>query len=184
MHDEDLIRRIADGDRTAFETLYRRYYRRLYGFVGRWIDQPETVEEVIDDVLFVVWTDAARFAGRSKVSSWIFGIAHHQTLGRLRKTRDEASLDAAPEPHGADRELDRLELRDSLVQALESLSAEHRAVVTLTYYEGCTYREIADILDCPVNTVKTRMFYARRQLREALERLDAPRPRQTGGSHG
>lgn len=166
--DADLVGRIAGKDRAAFEMLYHRYYRRLFGFLARWLDQPDVVEEVLDDVLFTVWTDAAKFEGRSRVSTWIFGIAHHQALARLRKTRDDAPLDDAPEPWAEDAERERWELRSSLAEALRTLSADHRAVLELTYYEGLSYREIAQILNCPENTVKTRMFYARRQLRGIL----------------
>ena len=166
--DSELICRVADRDREAFEVLYRRYYRRLFGFLARWLDQPEVVEEVIDDVLFAVWTDAAKFEGRSRVSTWIFGIAHHQALARLRRLRDDAPLEEAPEPWAEDADRERWELRSSLADALMTLSAEHRAVVELTYYEGLSYREIAKVLGCPESTVKTRMFYARRQLRSVL----------------
>ncbi|MDA8019218.1 MAG: sigma-70 family RNA polymerase sigma factor [Thermoanaerobaculia bacterium] len=166
--DVDLVHRIAEQDRQAFETLYRRYYRRLFGFLARWIDQSDVVEEVLDDVLFTVWTDAAKFEGRSRVSTWIFGIAYRQALARLRRTRAEASLDEAPEPWADDIAVERWELRSSLAEALESLSADHRAVLEMTYYDGLSYREIARVLGCPENTVKTRMFYARRHLRSVL----------------
>lgn len=166
--DAELVRRVADRDRQAFEVLYRRYYRRLFGFLARWLDRPEVLEEVVDDVMFIVWTDAAKFEGRSRVSTWIFGIAHHQAHARLRRRRDETSLDEAPEPCADDADRERWELRTSLAEALNTLSSDQRAVLELTYYEGLSYREISEVLGCPENTVKTRMFYARRHLRKIL----------------
>ena len=111
----------------AFEVLYRRYYRRLFGFLARWIEQPDVIEEVLDDVMFTVWTDAAKFEGRSRPSTWIFGIAHHQAHARLRRRREETSLDEAPEPFANDPEPERWELRTSLAEALATLSSDQRA---------------------------------------------------------
>lgn len=172
--DHELLRAVASKDRDAFEQFYRRYHRRLYGYLLRWIDQPELVEEVLDDVLFVVWTDAAKFGGRSRVSTWIFGIAFRKAMRALeQRSRQpstggeeltDSSFDTSP------GQLHR-ELQLSLEKAFDSLSPEHRTVVELTYFEDCSYQEIAEIVRCPVNTVKTRMFHARKKLREILPRL-------------
>ncbi len=168
--DTELLQMVAQRDRAAFEALYRRYRRRLFGFVARWVPDVETVEEVVDDTLFAVWKDAEKFQGRSRVSTWVFGIAHHQAMAALRRRREEESLDESPEQVGEDPELGAVIARGALRRALDELSPEHRAVVTLTYYEGCSYPEIAEILDCPVSTVKTRMFFARKKLRKSLQR--------------
>ena len=168
--DTELLRLVAQRDRAAFEALYRRYHRRLFGFVARWVSDVETVEEVVDDTLFAVWKGAERFEGRSRVSTWVFGIAHHQALATLRKHRDEEPLEESQEQAGEDPELGAVIARGTLKRALDELSPEHRAVVTLTYYEGCSYPEIAEILDCPLSTVKTRMFFARKKLRKFLQR--------------
>lgn len=181
MADEDLelLHGIEARDHDAFEALYRRYYRRLFGFVHRLSRRPEVVEEVVDDVLLTVWRDAARFDGRSRVSSWIFGIAYHKALKAVgRESRDRsrssaveaaaAERDRAPDPESraAGREAAR-----ALVSALGELSHEQRTVIELTFYEGLSYPEISAVVGCPVNTVKTRMFHARRRLRELLPEL-------------
>ncbi|MCG8455370.1 MAG: sigma-70 family RNA polymerase sigma factor, partial [Holophagales bacterium] len=132
----------------------------------------------LQDVMFVVWKRAGAFGGRSRPSTWIFGIAYRQAMHSLDRGRD-AALDAALESadgelaeHGAeDRALGNRELRLSLEKALGRLSPEHRAVLELTFFEDCSYREIAEILGCPLNTVKTRMFHARQHLRRILPRL-------------
>lgn len=182
--DLDLLRRIAQRDRAAFEALYRRYHRRVFGFVSRWIHDPCLVEEVVDDVLFVVWTKAEEFEERSQVSTWIFGIAYRRAMAEVRRRPQDQPLDEDYDPGLDDAELDAVVLRDALVRALDDLSAEQRAVVTLTFFEGCSYPEISRILDCPVNTVKTRMFFARKQLRTALMRQGSRRMfRATEGRH-
>jgi len=177
--DEDLVlmRRVAAGDRQAFEMLYRRYAPRLAGYLTKLLHQHELVEEALDDVMLVVWQNAARFDPTARFSTWLFGIAHNKAMkawGRsankplpLPPVRHEAENDQGnPEQILTDQERDR-----TLVQALQSLSPEQRAVVELTFYHACSYQEIAEITGCPVNTVKTHMFHARRRLAQYLEAL-------------
>ena len=165
-----LLGRTRRGDRAAFSELYRLYQPRLYGYLQRLLANPAAVEEVLDDVMFVVWKDARRFRGNSAVSSWIFGIAYHKALTAMRtEGRYQAPLDrntdASTVAGTPERQAEWIEA------ALMRLSADHRQVVELTYFGGFTYREIAEIADCPVNTVKTRMFHARRRLKVLLPAL-------------
>jgi len=174
--DRELIRRVADKDRRAFETLYQRYGPRLQRYLSRLIQRPDVVEEALDDVMLVVWQNAARFNDRSRVSTWILGIAHHKALkararlaGRLSETpvSDQQVADGeGPEDATMRGELDRL-----LAKGLEALSPEQRVVVELTFYQERSYHEIAEITRCPVNTVKTRMFHARKRLAPLLTAL-------------
>lgn len=176
--DVTLLGRIAAGDRLAFEELFHHYHQRLFGYLLKLTRRVEVVEEVLNDVLLTIWTDAGRFAGRSRPSTWIFGIAHHKALRALRpgpwvREGDAESAEGRGEVDPADPPLERAlhrELADELGRALSALSPDHRAVVELTYFEEFSYPEIAEILGCPVNTVKTRMFHARRRLREILHR--------------
>ena len=165
-----LLEAVAKRDRAAFSELYGIYQPRLYGYLQRLVSNPVLVEEIIDDVMFVVWTDARKFRGQSAVSSWIFGIAYRKALSALRKEgRYEAPLvrdvetEARPTTNAADMELIRA--------GLEALSPDHRQVIELAYFCGFSYQEIADIAECPVNTVKTRMFHARKRLGDLLPRL-------------
>jgi RNA polymerase sigma factor (sigma-70 family) len=167
-----LIERIAAGELRAFEALYRAYHPRLTRFLDRVTRRPGLVEELLNDTMLVVWRRAASYNGRSKVSTWIFAIAYRKALKALARADDSVPDDAvdapaSPEP-GPDEQLGRRELRALLVRALDELSAEHRAVVDLTYFHGFAYREIAHVVDCPVDTVKTRMFHARRRLKALL----------------
>lgn len=168
--DAELLRRIARRDRQAFATLYRRYHPRLHGYLRRLLADAQLAEEVFDDVMFVVWKDARRFAGNSAASTWIFGIAYRRAMSALRtELRHHARVD-----HAADAEAiaaDRPQGRDLIATALRRLSPNHRQVVELTYFFGFSYKEIAEIAGCPENTVKTRMFHARKRLKYLLPRL-------------
>ncbi len=167
-----LIARIIERDPRAFEDLYRLYHPRLTRFLRNIVGRPSVVEEVLNDTLMVVWDQPERYNGQSKVSTWIFAIAYRKGLN-ARRSQDEpmedklADIRASDEP-GPDRPLDRSQLQQVLLSAMSELSADHRAVVDLTYFHDMGYREIAQIMDCPVDTVKTRMFHARRRLRGAL----------------
>jgi RNA polymerase sigma factor (sigma-70 family) len=171
-----LLERVAGKDRVAFQELYQRYYHRLFGFIFKLTRRPEVVEEALNDTLLAVWKGAGSFDGRSRVSTWILGIAHRQALKALSRTKraerdNDVDADAfhhGEEPEGPESLLARRELASVLGRALAQLPPEQRAVVELTYYQGCSYPEIAAIVGCPVNTVKTRMFHARRRLRGLL----------------
>ena len=184
----ELVRRVARKDRQAFEELYELYYRRLFGFLLRFTRRTDLVEEILNDAMFVVWQKATGFQERSRVSTWIFGIAYRKALKRIEhqgRLPQEVSLEDAglSEKGGPDRTLQLRELKETLQAALDKLTPEHRAVVELTYYHGYSLREIADIVHCPVNTVKTRMFHARRRLREIVPRLSPGRvANQSGGA--
>lgn len=176
-----LLRRIAAKDRRAFEALYHAYYRRLFAYLFKTIRRPELSEEVLDDVMLAVWTGAAGFDGRSRPSTWIFGIAYHKALkalarqGRHRAETEETDGEEPMTEEGPEGLLVRREMADVLGRALRALPLEQRTVVELTYYHGFSYQEIADIMGCPVNTVKTRMFHARRRLKEMLPGLGVSR---------
>ena len=177
--DEDLvlIRRVAAGDRQAFEMLYRRYGPRLAGYLTKLLHQRELVEEVLDDVMLVVWQNAARFDPTARFSSWLFGIAHNKALKAWGRSANKplplppVQYDAASDQGDPEQILTDQERERTLAQALQSLSPEQRAVVELTFYHACSYQEIAEITGCPVNTVKTRMFHARRRLAQYVEAL-------------
>lgn len=168
--ERDLLEATGCRDRQAFAALYRIYQPRLFGYLRRLVGSVVLVEEIIDDVMYVVWTDARKFRGESAVSSWIFGIAYRKALTAMRKERRyQAGIDRSADT-GAVAASSPADLE--FIQAgLAELSPDHRQVVELTYFCGFSYQEIAEIADCPVNTVKTRMFHARRRLKVLLPRL-------------
>jgi RNA polymerase sigma factor (sigma-70 family) len=167
-----LLGRIAAGDMRAFEEMYRLYYPRLTRFLERMMRRPGLVDEVLDDTMFVVWNRADNYNGHSRVSTWIFAIAYRKALKALRQfdepVDDESLPERADTQPGPELQVDMWRLREALTKAFDGLSAEQRAVVDLTYFHGLSYREIAQIVSCPAETVKTRMFHARRKLRSLL----------------
>jgi RNA polymerase sigma factor (sigma-70 family) len=172
-HDESgLLRRVAVGDLRAFESLYRAYHPRLSRFLMNMTRRPQLVEEVLNDTLLVLWNRPESFSGRSRLSTWIFGIAYRKALKAMRR-QDQPIEDAQSEARPsceipADAQLERTEVSLMLSNAISELSPDHRAVVDLCYFNDLGYREIAEIVGCPVDTVKTRMFHARRHLKARL----------------
>ena len=172
LDDARLLARISCGDLRAFEALYRAYHPRLTRFLMTFLGRPPLVEEVLNDTMLVVWKRPEGFNGTSKVSTWIFAIAYRTAL-KARARQDEAIEDRQSEfrisaEPGPEQQLSRIQAQAQLQAALGQLSPDHRAVVDLTYFHEVGYREIAEILDCPVGTVKTRMHHARRHLKHAL----------------
>jgi RNA polymerase sigma factor (sigma-70 family) len=172
LEEMELLEDVRRKDLRAFERLYRIYQPRLARFLFNLVQRPQLVEEVLNDTMMVVWDSAGRFRGTSKLSTWVFSIAYRKAMkARLRwpDPVEEQPFDprVSNDP-GPDEALDQQRLHDALLTAMNDLSADHRAVVDLTYFHGLGYREIAEIMHCPVDTVKTRMFHARRRLRQAM----------------
>jgi len=173
-HDEaELIERTAAGDRRAFETLYRAYHPRLARFLQRMTRSAPLIEEIVNDTLLVVWRKAATFNGSSKVSTWIFAIAYRRACKSLQAL-DEPVDAGSDEREGieADRpdwQLAQLQLTGVVHAALAQLPLAQRTAFQLTFYHDMSYTEIAEIMECPVNTIKTRLFHARKRLAVLLE---------------
>jgi RNA polymerase sigma factor (sigma-70 family) len=168
-----LIRRIAAGEPRAFETLYRLYHPRLSRFLTNILRRPHLVEEALNDTLMVIWRRPESFNGASKVSTWIFAIAYRtalKALSRLDDAREDVDAERRPSPDaGPEQALGDRQVQTLLLKAMDSLSPDHRVVVDLTYYHEAGYREIAEIMGCPVGTVKTRMFHAKQRLKDMLD---------------
>ncbi|MBK4738944.1 RNA polymerase sigma factor [Noviherbaspirillum pedocola] len=171
-HEARLLHLASDGDLHAFELLYRRYFPRLMRFLDRAIRRPSLCEEVVNDTMLAVWNSAGRYDGSCKLSTWIFAIAWRKAMKALRAFDDPIDHDVELMPDDSRDEPEeaaqRQELRQRLEQALSCLPFEQRAVVCLTYFHGLDYHEIAAIMECPVNTVKSRMFHGRRKLEVLL----------------
>ena len=170
--DTRLIGQVAAGDRHAFEKLYRGYFPRLARFLNSMTRSVQLIEEIVNDTMLVVWQKAHTFDGSCKVSTWIFAIAYRKACKAIRGLDQPVDVDpdllegdagSAPE-----HELELQQLRRAIGVALDDLPAQQRAVIQLTYHHEMGYADIAAIMDCPVNTVKTRMFHARRRLRQLL----------------
>jgi RNA polymerase sigma-70 factor (ECF subfamily) len=169
-----LIERIAGGDRLAMQVLFARHHVRVYRFVLRLVRNEATAEDLISEVFLDVWRQAGRFEGRSAVSTGLLAIARFKALSALRG-RKEAELDdefaetledQADDPETSMQKKDTSEI---LRKCLTALSAEHREIIDLVYYHEKSVEEVAEIVGIPQNTVKTRMFYARKKLAEELK---------------
>jgi RNA polymerase sigma-70 factor (ECF subfamily) len=175
MSDQALIAAIAAGDHGAMRTLYNRHYVRVFRFVTRLVGDTSVAEDIVSEAFIDVWRHADRFEARATVSTWIMSIAHFKVLSVRRRRQDiqldekvaETAADQACTPEEAILEMDRgNQLRDCLTK----LTAEHREIVDLVYYHDKTIEEVAEIIRVPKNTVKTRMFYARKRLAQLLAR--------------
>jgi RNA polymerase sigma-70 factor (ECF subfamily) len=172
--DDVLIGRIATGDRLAMQVLFARHHVRVYRFVLRLVRDESVAEDLISEVFLDVWRQAGRFEGRSQVSTWLLAIARFKALSALRRRPDEelddetaeAIEDSSDNPEVA---LDKKDKSAAIRKCLEKLSAEHREIIDLVYYHEKSVEEVAKIVGIPENTVKTRMFYARKRLAELLK---------------
>jgi len=162
-----LLRRVADGDRGAFEELFEIYHPRLFAFLFRLTRSHGTAEELANDVMLTLWKDAGRFRGESKVSTWVFGIAYRKALAHLRKRKltlvSIKDDDATVGDTGA-----QFEREDWVRQGIQALPAKQKLTVMLVYFLGLSCEETASAVGVPVNTVKTRMFHARKNMKEHL----------------
>jgi len=169
--DESLIARIAQGDRLAMKVLYGRHHVRVYRFALRLTRDESVAEDLISEVFLDVWRQAGKFEGRSAVSTWLLAITRFKALSVLRRRKD-AELDdetaATIEDTSDDPEvvLGKQDTGNALRQCIAALTPEHREVIDLVYYHEKSVEEAAAIMGIPENTVKTRMFYARKKLGE------------------
>lgn len=177
MDDNVLLTLISSGDREAFSELYRSYQPRLLHYCSRVLKGDVALAaDIVDDALFDVWRSASKFEGKSKPSTWIHSIAHNKLVSYLRKNSDsrldknllQISMEqTVPTP---DEHLQGEDLNAQLVRHMGSLSAEHREILELAYFRELPVKSIASMLKISENTVKTRMFHARKRMKHILTR--------------
>jgi RNA polymerase sigma-70 factor (ECF subfamily) len=175
LDDNELLMLIGEKrDRVALTELYNRYRLPLGHFIQREMSSTKLVEEVYNDVMLVVWNKASGFRGDSKVSTWIFGIAYRTRLTHSRKESRHDHCGTGDIMDNIENEdASNLETGTSVSEALHAamieLPSKHRVVIELAYFHGYSTAEIAGIVGCPQNTVKTRLFHARNKLKVTLE---------------
>lgn len=173
--DEMLLASIAGGDRTAMHTLYARHNVRVYRFILRMVRDAATAEDLVSQVFLDVWRTARQFEGRAQVSTWLLSIARFKSLTALRQRQHEDIdqddvLEIADGSDSPETALDRSRTSDILRACIAKLSPAHREIINLAYYHEKSVEEVGRIVGIPQSTVKTRMFYARKQLAELLKR--------------
>ena len=178
--DEELLGRIAAGDEMAMRTLYARHNVRVHRYVRGIIHDASKAEDIVSEVFFDVWRQADRFKGRSSVSTWLIAIARFKALSLLRKRWDEPLDDDIAESieddaDGPDVALQRKEDGTVLRMCLNQLPPKHREIINLVYYQEMSVGEVAEIVGVPRNTVKTRMFYARKNISRLMEQARGQR---------
>lgn len=188
LSDEELLRRFNEGDADAFEVLVRRYERPLYNFILRSVRRRERADELLQDVFLKVVQRSGDFKGNSKLSTWLYTIARNLCIDHSRKMvfRRHKSLDAPGRSGGdsdegptllertaadgptADRAAIAQDLQRRIAEAVEELPEEQREVFLLRQVQGMAFKDIADVVGVPENTIKSRMRYALERLQRAL----------------
>lgn len=177
--DVEVLAAVAGGSHDALEVLYRRFETRLFRFLlGVVSGETAQAEDAMAEAFVDVWRQAGTFRGGSSVATWVFAIARHKALSLVRRRRPTVDAEEVLGQLPADTPDPLLALAESeaaehVRRAIEKLSPEHREVIELSLYHEFPYEQIAKIVGCPVNTVKTRAFHARRHLQRHLAALVA-----------
>jgi len=172
--DEMLLDSIAGGDRNAMHVFYCRHNVRVYRFVLRIVRDTATAEDLVSQAFLDVWRTAGQFERRSQVSTWLLSIARFKALTALRQRRYEdieqdEVLEIPDECDTPEAALARNSTNAILRACIAKLSPAHREIIDLVYYHEKSVEEVGAIIGIPQSTVKTRMFYARKQLAELLK---------------
>lgn len=174
--DLNLLHRMKAGDDDAVRDLYGRYGQRLYAYALRLTRDPATAEDVTQNTLVIAWRTAHTFRGDGRLIAWLLGIVHHTAMKAIRNAApslEEVVEETVPvDQLSPEEQTQGRETKRWVREALESLSQEHRAVLELVFYQGLSLNETAEVLDCPLGTVKSRLSYARQHLRGLLARTE------------
>lgn len=173
-NDADLLARIANGDRAALPAFYERHQTRVFRYAARLTGNEAVAEELVSEVFIDVWRQAGRFEGRSRVSTWVLSITRNKALGHLRKRReaeiDEEAIAAIPDEADTPELVAQKSDKGALLRAcIDRLGPQHREVIDLVYYHECSVADVSRIVGIPANTVKTRMFHARKKLSDLMQ---------------
>lgn len=173
--DIDLVKRIGSKEMAAMEALYRRHENIVYRFALKKLNNEFEAAEIVNTVMLEVWNSAARFEGRSKVTTWLIGIAHHRIIDLMRKRKqNHVAFDEiepiADETDDADmhKVVFAAQTREFINRCLDKLRGEHKQVMELLFFQEFSYEEIAESMACSIGTIKSRIFNARKQLKQCL----------------
>lgn len=199
LDDEVLVRRFLEGDEAAFSQLVRQWEKPMYSFVYRFISEREESLDICQEVFTIVFRKVRELKEKSRFSAWIYKIALNQCRIHRREQRGKVmiSLDVPPDEATADvraadlpdrgmgpeERLSRQELAEQVRAALDRLTPEQRTVIIMKEYQGLKFHEIAEILDCPVSTIKSRMYFGLQALEKELRRRPLPRPSGPAGEN-
>jgi len=170
----ELFKKVANKDEEAFKELYEATYKKVYFYLYRLFQDKNTAEDVLVDTYTEVWKNAKKFRGDAKPTSWIIGIARNLAMNELKNRYDYDDIDEHLEIPSNGMMPNLVETTDRkrlLEKALSSLSMKHREILHLVFYQEFSYQEISKLLNIPINTVKTRVFYAKDALKKILNNM-------------
>ena len=183
--DMEVVRRVQAGDVAAFDRLILKYRERVYGIVYNMTSNREDAADLTQDAFIKAFQSIQRFGGQSSFFTWLYRIAINSTLSHLRKSRlrsffslesvnsdepvSKEIIDALTDKTGVDRDTFVRELQEKLNDAMHKLSIKHRTVVTLFEIDGLSHQEIAEVMNCSVGTVRSRLHYAKQLLQAELQ---------------
>ncbi len=167
--EQELLARIASADEAAMKTLYERYAGPLQYFVRSWLSDVHEAADVMHETMLAVWTNPGSFRSQSSLKSWIFSIARNKAIDRVRAsarlvpTEPERFDEAGDEEEGDLSQLVLAMQRSDVVrECIDGLSDTHKRAVHLAFFEELPYADIAEVEECPVGTVKSRILYAKK----------------------
>lgn len=166
-------KRIAQGDESGLRDLFDTYGRSMYAFAYRLLQDPASADEAVQESLLAVWKGASSFRGEGRLITWLLGIVYHKSLNILRKRNDlrldegEVQLISNDSP---DDIAEVHELSDILNTCIQQLPHEHRSVLQLVFFHQLSLSEVAQVLNCPEGTVKSRLFFAKASMKGILTR--------------
>lgn len=179
-----IVQQVRAGDVAAFDKLILKYRERVYGIIYNMTSNREDAADLTQDAFIKAFQSIQRFGGQSSFFTWLYRIAVNSTLTHLRKSRlrsffsfekihedDKSSevINQLTDKRGADRELFVKELQEKLNEAMQKLSIKHRTVVTLFEIDGLSHEDIAEVMECSVGTVRSRLHYAKQLLQSELQ---------------
>ena len=169
--EQELVKRIAAGDKQAFHIIYEQTHGKVARYIIKLVNNETLAEDVLIQTYTVAWQKMSSFRGSSRLTTWLISIARNIAFKEFRKNRfqepfDETHIAADNTSHLKPEQRDR---KEKMQQALVTLSASHREALELVFYQGLTYPEVSKLINVPVNTVKTRIFHAKKELKIALK---------------
>jgi len=174
--DLELLRKISCGDKEAFGELYDLTHKKVYFYLYRLLRKRQAAEDILIETYTEVWKGAKNFKGKARATTWIIAIARNLGMNELRKFKNHNNIDQFPNlSDGHTQDMEQFDRQRFLKEAMLSLSIKHREILDLVFFHEMTYPEVSEILRVPVNTVKTRVYYAKEALKEILGRMGVNR---------
>lgn len=171
--DFELMKRISEGDENAFKELFEETHKKVYSYLFRLFKDKNLTEDTLVDTYTEVWRNSGHFRGEARLLTWIIGIARNLAMNKFKELKFHECIDDLPNilTYSFSPETEITEKRALIKEALSKLSIKHREVLDLVFFQEMTYKEVSKILKIPVNTVKTRVFYAKEELKNILKKM-------------